>query len=379
MSLKRSGDTNETSQRSTGPTAGGLNEQQTSITSVESTGPMATTSATGSFNTTHTPVHSTESAQKTTSAASSKYGLQAGPVAGIAVGALLAGAVIAGLAFSFLLRRQKKKKAAAVAHQARLPRNEYTARSEKEPSTAARVVLSSIDDMLPQPVADDKIIQDLSKIRDNVKNHVRTYYHSERISAGEIDEAALQDVANDTGISTSLLARSLSDPVTRNDAIRLVVGCTILSRCDGERHASLLPRELAGLAHSIPGKHDSQSVLYSKWKTITAALLPLQARNQTQDGAQIFADVIAKLDAALAPFVTRSADSALRYKNLDMILTRSAAFAILLFSQPGSLRFDFRGRQDALVVFPALLQTVDDRGQVLGHFRVLLEKEIASA
>jgi hypothetical protein len=31
-----------------------------------------------------------------------------------------------------------------------------------------------------------------------------------------------------------------------------------------------------------------------------------------------------------------------------------------------------------LVVFPGLVQTIGDQGQVLGHPRVLLEKEIAT-
>jgi hypothetical protein len=217
----------------------------------------STASATSGSNAMQTPVQATESTAPTTTAAARKYGLQAGPVTGIAVGALLAGALIGSLAFFFLLHRQKKRQATAVAYQARhLPHNGHIARSEKGPGMVAHTVASSIDEMLPQPVADDKIIEDLSKIRDNVKNHARTYYHSNPISAGEIDEAALQDVADDMGIRTSLLVRSLLNPLARNDAIRLVVGCTILSRCDGERDPSLLPPQLAGLVTSIPGKHD---------------------------------------------------------------------------------------------------------------------------
>jgi hypothetical protein len=164
---------------------------------------------TGGFEATQTPVQSTESAEPTT-ITSRSYKLQAGPVAGIAVGALLAGALLAGIAFFFLLRRQKKRQAVTVAnHSRRPPHKRYTASSEKGSNTVAHVVASNIDDMLPQPVADDKIIDDLSKIRDSVKNHARTYYHSDPVSAGEVDEAALHDIAEDIGISTSLLVRWL--------------------------------------------------------------------------------------------------------------------------------------------------------------------------
>lgn len=118
--------------------------------------------------------------------------------------------------------------------------------------------------------------------------------------------------------------------------------------------------------------------MYSKWKTITGALLLQQAGNQPDDLAQSFTDVIANIDAVLAPFVAKSVDGGQRYKNLNMILTRSAKLTFLLFTQPGSFRFDFSERQGTLVVCPALVQTVDDRGQALSHVRVLLEKETAS-
>jgi hypothetical protein len=62
-----------------------------------------------------------------------------------------------------------------------------------------------------------------------------------------------------------------------------------------------------------------------------------------------------------------------------MILTRAANFAFLLFAQPGSFRFDFASRHGDLMVFPALVQTVDDQGQSLSPVRVLTEKEIAVA
>ncbi|KAF2621824.1 hypothetical protein BU25DRAFT_495534 [Macroventuria anomochaeta] len=336
--------------------------------------------ATISTNTIQTPVQPTESTNPTTTAASAKDGLQAGPVAGIAVGMLIAGAVIAGLVCFYLLRRQEKRQAAAVADQARnFSYGGRMARPEKDISTAARTVARNIDDMLPQPVADDKIIDDLSKIRDSVKNHVRTFYHSNPIPASEIDEVALQDVAADVGISTSLLVSSLLDPSARNSAIRLVIGRTILSRCDEERDPSLLPHQLARLASSIPGRHDSQSAMYSKWKAITGALLQQQFGKQSQGLAQNFADIIAELDAILAPFVTGIVDGSQRRKNLEMILTRSANLAFLLFTQPGSFRFDFTSQHVTLVVSPALVQTVDDRGHVLSRPRVLVDKEVATS
>lgn len=217
----------------------------------------STASATDGYSTIQTSVQYTESMRPTTTAASGKDGLQAGPITGIAVGMFVAGALVAGLVCFHLLRRRERRQAAVDARQARqFPYGGRTARPEKDASTAARTVARNIDDMLPQPVADDKIIDDLSKIRDGVKNHVRTFYHSNPIPASEIDVAALDDAAADVGISTSLLVSLLLDPSARNSIVRLVVGHTILSRCDGERDPSLLSQHLAGLATSIPGRHD---------------------------------------------------------------------------------------------------------------------------
>ena len=81
----------------------------------------------------------------------------------------------------------------------------------------------------------------------------------------------------------------------------------------------------------------------------------------------------------MAPFVKGSVDGGQRRKNLDMILTRAANFAFLLFAQPGTFRFDFTRRQGELTVFPALMQTAGDQGQPLNPIKVLTEKEVVVA
>jgi hypothetical protein len=119
--------------------------------------------------------------------------------------------------------------------------------------------------------------------------------------------------------------------------------------------------------------------MYSKWKTTTGALLHERIGQNTQDPdrKQRFASAAVDLDSIVAPFV-QSGLEAQRSKNLDMILTRSANFAFLLFSQPGTFHFNFLSEHGGLVVFPGLVQTIGDQGQVLGPPRVLLEKEISA-
>lgn len=92
--------------------------------------------------------------------------------------------------------------------------------------------------------------------------------------------------------------------------------------------------------------------------------------------AQTIQDTIASLDTILAPFVKGNVDGEKRRSNLDMVLTRAADFAFLLFTQPGTFRFNFASRQGSFTVFPALIQTVGDLGQSLDPVKALTEKEV---
>lgn len=178
-----------------------------------------------------------------------KNGLGGGAVAGIAIGMLLVGILISGAIFFFISRRQKRKQAISyeVSH---LPPASYTSSPEKGPIVVASAALSSIDDLLPQPVSDDTLTDEISKIRDNIKNYVRTYYHSAPVTAG-INEAGLRSIASAVGLSDSALVGALSNPSTRQDALRLVVAWVVLSKSLGGRNAALLPADVAGLSATM--------------------------------------------------------------------------------------------------------------------------------
>ncbi|KAF2024034.1 hypothetical protein EK21DRAFT_118183 [Setomelanomma holmii] len=304
-----------------------------------------------------------------------KNGFHGGAVAGIAIGMLFAGVLIAGLVFFFILRRQRKRQYAsqAVSH---LPPVTYNSGPEKGPVVVASVVPNSIDSLLPQPESDDTLTGEASKIRDNIKNHVRVYCHSAPLASG-ITEAALLNIASETGLSTSAFASALSNPSCRQETLRLVFAWVILSKVTGGRSADLLPSGVSQLEGAIASArdHSKQTALHSKWKTITALLLSHGTGKNAHDAnrVQTFSSIIAELDSIVAPCVQGNLDDVQRRKNLDMILTRAANFAFLLFSQPGSFQFDFRSRQGAMRAFPALVQTVGDQGQVLGHPRMLFE------
>ncbi|KAF3004427.1 hypothetical protein E8E13_010399 [Curvularia kusanoi] len=326
---------------------------------------------------------SATAAMPTGPAAKDSKGLAGGAVAGIAIGMLLAGALITTIVLLLFLRRQRRRNTTPPTSYSRHHAPDATRNTAPEKGvTVTAAPRGTIEDLLPQPVEDGAIINDLSKIRDNIKNYVRTYYHSGPISAGNINEPGLRDLAALTGTSAATVVSVLSNPTTRDHALRLIVGFVILTRCTGERSPSLLPSDVVALSASTlanNGSH-SQSILYSKWKVITGALLQQRNGRQNQDPsqAQAFEDTVVSLESIMAPFAKSTIDGIQRRKNLDMILTRAANLAFLLFTQPGSFRFDFATPQGGLTVFPALLQTVGDQGQPLSPIKILTEKEVVA-
>lgn len=305
-----------------------------------------------------------------------KSGVAPGAVAGIAIAMLIVGGLIAGLIFFFLFRRQKK--GSNVQHYNQPGSYSGTTTGlEKGPTVVASAVSGGVDNLLPQPAEDDAITGELSKIRDSIKNHIRTYYDFGSIN-GVIDDAQLIELAQDSGLKASILANGLKSPSSGNEFPRLFLAWAVLSRCRPDRHPTLLPTEVIGVAPPVPGKDSRHDALYSKWKTITGLLVKPQNGEASSFQSQNLGQVLAHIDQVLAPFAKNTADDNLRRTNLDMIVKRTASFAFLLFTQPGSFRFDFHSRQGSLVVFPSLLQDIGDQGQLLSPPRQLTEHEVVA-
>jgi len=127
----------------------------------------------------------------------------------------------------------------------------------------------------------------------------------------------------------------------------------------------------------------AQAALFSKWKVISGALLQQEyghpvEENDPRSGS--IAAALATAEPVLHPFINPGIDMNARRRNLEGIVKRAAQFAFLLFSQPGSFRFDYTGTRqaDSLPVFPALLQTVNDEAEPISPPRVLIEKEVVT-
>ncbi|PSN59229.1 hypothetical protein BS50DRAFT_641111 [Corynespora cassiicola Philippines] len=306
-----------------------------------------------------------------TPALTSDSGIKKGEVAGIAIGCLIAGAIVAAFACILFFRRQNEKRRYAYSTS---PKNHLKSAIDghgrkKEavvPATNTLGIEQSLIDELPQPVEDKAIIDDVSRICDGISNHIRVFYDFRLIQSIIIDQERFRQLAACTGIDSSDFYGLLEKQETWEDSMRLLVAWIILRKCDGgNRHESLLPGNLGLVKIDEP-------LSFSKWKVLTATLLKNNQNLQSPGESKLFKE----LNAVLAPFVQGSSEEDQRRDNLNLIIRRAAALALLLFSQPGSFRFDFSNQTKGIVVFPALVQIVGDQAQKLSPPRLLLEKEM---
>jgi hypothetical protein len=127
----------------------------------------------------------------------------------------------------------------------------------------------------------------------------------------------------------------------------------------------------------------AQAALFSKWKVVSGALLQRQYGQYDRDNDARSSSITLAVDIAdstLRPFICPGIDLDARRRNLESIVGRAAQFAFLVFAQPSSFRFDFTsaGQPDTLVVFPAMVQIVDDEAQIVAPPRVFTQKETVS-
>lgn len=124
----------------------------------------------------------------------------------------------------------------------------------------ANTAVAPVDTFLPQPAEDDAISGELSRLRDNINNHVQSFYVTSAVDPNSVDQANLLELSAATGVSTAKLEDMFLDPHTRITAIRLYLAWVILSRCGTQKisGSSFLPGEVAAFA-ALLSANDSRS------------------------------------------------------------------------------------------------------------------------
>lgn len=183
--------------------------------------------------------------------------LPAGPAAGLAIGMLIAGALIAALVCFFLFSRRKKRNAAQAGHYE--PTVYADERDLKHPTKITSTPMAAvgaaaiIENNLPQPKEDNAIIGDLSRIKSRIEGHVDSYYHT----AGANNQAVAQALSAALGtafpVSMAKLQELLSNPRKRPAVLRAAIAWIIVSRIDfgSGPDTTFLPAYVAGTTRDL--------------------------------------------------------------------------------------------------------------------------------
>ncbi|KAH8731914.1 hypothetical protein GQ44DRAFT_670571 [Phaeosphaeriaceae sp. PMI808] len=304
-------------------------------------------------------------------------GVSSGAVAGVAIGCLIAGALITGILFWFCWgrRRTSQKRDYETSSAALVPQEKgfvtnSTSVGDSSPATAP------ISFTAPLPLEDNTISGEISKISNSIKNHVQSYYHTGRVSPELLDLDDIQAIGTNLPVPVGTLSTLLGNSTTREIALRFCIAWVVCSRIkpDVDPRTSLLPVEIAKCFEKIANAQrgsTKHTPLAPRWRVMTAELLqssyirdPFNASDNRNGSIQAALDA---LDNILQPYADSRMDNGQRRRNLEEIIKRSALFAFKLFSQPSTWDFDWKEDQDVksgeLCIFPALVQLSDEAFQ----------------
>jgi hypothetical protein len=204
-------------------------------------------------------------ATSTTAPVSKGHDVTSGVAAGIAIGCLLAGILIAGLVFWLCGRKRKPTRSHdyEASRTALVPQEKGFATSAI-PLGSRTATASPLMDVLPLPLEDKAVAGEISKISLSVKNHVQSYYHASRVNAASLDLDDIQGLGNNLPISAGTLSTLLDNAATREIALRFCIAWVVCSKIlpsTGSR-ATLLPAEVAECSRSIASARGSASGEY---------------------------------------------------------------------------------------------------------------------
>lgn len=215
------------------------------------------TSQPGSAASTNTVATSSvsSSALSTSSSSAHSQGIRPAAAAGVGVGCLLAGALIAGMITWFCMKRRnpasggRDSEASTVAlmHREKGPMAKTTSIS------SGSRINSALENGLPLPLEDKAISGEISKISNLIKNHVQSYYHSRSVNPGMIDHDDLEALGDNIPVSVGTLSTLLHGLATREVALRFCIAWVITSRIrlDDASNTTFLPPEIARSIQSM--------------------------------------------------------------------------------------------------------------------------------
>ncbi|KAF5615220.1 hypothetical protein F52700_13514 [Fusarium sp. NRRL 52700] len=305
----------------------------------------------------------------------SSDGLKGGPVAGAAIGCLIAGLALGLIAAFLLFRRRQRGKPAKEGFV--LADHKYT-----EPKDGTQVIVSSskhdaeLSQFLLEATPDKDLQAELRSLSELVYQHVENYYRRPQVQADPAQVAqSLIDIGYSpvaSGLQADTVATVCLSPQTSKVGIRHVLSHAIFRSLDFNSGSSLsmLPGAVATLAqrsHSAENANNPAIVLArSRWRTLSALLLHPSPDERTplpvsvSEASPMALSLANELNQFLERFVTQDPASQQDQTNhLQAVILECTKLGYAVLSQPSDWGFIFSNstpltKSRRIVVCPGL-------------------------
>lgn len=247
----------------TAPAADGA-VSQAPVQSTTSAAPVGTSTSTAQVMPTTVMLPSSTS-KSTAGPVVRNEGLSSGAAAGLAVGCLIAGALVSGLLVWFCVGRRKTSRS-------RDYEASRTALVSKEKGFTTNAIslggrsppISPMSDILPLPLEDKAISGEISKVASSIKNHIQSYYHADRVNAAFLDLDDIQAIGSNLPVTVETLSNLLSNIATREIALRFCVAWVVCARIlpGADSKNTLLPLEIADCSKQIANVQNGSTCKY---------------------------------------------------------------------------------------------------------------------
>ncbi|RSM04632.1 hypothetical protein CDV31_009956 [Fusarium ambrosium] len=347
-----------------------------------------------------TQTETTAAASTNTLTNSPNPGLKGGEVAGVAIGCLAAGLII-GIIFGWFLchamRRSKHRKGGHG--------SEDRAKMLSQPKDDVPVALEplgknmKLENVILQPASDSKIVSDLGRLEDIIRQHVEAVYHSGPV---DVEVVTLANTLTNLGISkkssgfdAETVAGWCLQPGTRRGALQHVISHVLFRSIDWNSPGplTLLPKPAVDFLHSIRpvreyrDNFDVMSFAWTRWRTLSALFLHPAPNERTplelsEPDVQDQAEVVAKaLDSVLHFFVAPDQESRRKQRDhLHVMIIDAAKLGYVLFSHTSDWRFVYKGesRKEGAVVCVGLEKLSGPDGRRLSSPQRIAEPRLLS-
>ncbi|KAG5792727.1 hypothetical protein H9Q69_008215 [Fusarium xylarioides] len=287
----------------------------------------------------------------------SSDGLKGGPVAGVAIGCLIAGIALGLIAAFLFLRRRRRGK----------PTNQgFVLADQKytEPKDGTQVIVSSsrhdaeLSQFLLEATPDKDLQAELRSLSELIYQHVENYYRRPQVQTDPAEVA--QSLINigyspeASGLQADTVAAICLSPKTSQVGLRHVLSHVIFRSLDFNSGSSLsmLPLAVATLAqrsHSAENANNPAIVLArSRWRTLSALLLHPNPDARTPlpvsvtEASLMALSFANELNQFLEMFVTQdSASQQDQMNHLQAVILECTKLGYVVLSQPSDWGFVF--------------------------------------